>query len=423
MERVVSAINSGHFEEALIRLGVMAIGTVDNEQQASRWQQALPPENHAQVETFFRRQIEGAALRLEAANTHPLALLAALDRHLHEDSRDGYQGVPTLDLDGVRYALLRRGYARRTSASIQSPNIGAWCRYHSIIPQKLPVGASFFTVDIVPLRFVSSAQRQHLACRLSHFTDQVVLQIEETPGSFRAIGLSDARCRRERLLQELETCRSSAIAFWVAPELTVPKPLQEEVSRLFASSPAEQMLLAVPGSFHECAGDGKWHNTARVFTGNGTAQPSHAKLTQYAYGRNEFGDYQHAEGIVTSRRITVFLTPLGLVGVAICKDFSDASAPEVEAAWNLIAPDWLLVPSYGDHERTLKRHRERAQEHDTRRGMRSLIANQEPRFANQHGQGRCCASAPGFLRADGDEQAVAVGGSTLQVNNPLFRSR
>ncbi len=421
MERVVSAINSGHFEDALIRLWVMAIATVDDEQQASRWQQALPSGNHAQVETFLGRQIDGAALSLETANDHPLALLAALDRHLHEYSRDGYRGVPTLDIGGVTYALVRRGFARQTSASIQSPNIGAWCRYHSVIPQTLPVGASHFTVHIVPLRFVPSAFRQHVSCRLSHFHDEVVLQIEESPASpsFRAVGLSDEPCRRERLLQELNTCRSDAIGFWVAPELTVPPPLQEEAGRLLANNPARQLLLAVPGSFHECA-DGQWRNSARVFTGNGTPQPSHAKLTQFSYGRNGQGDYQRVEGIVASRRITVFLTPLGLVGVAICKDFSDASAPEVEAVWNVIAPDWLLVPSYGDEAHTLRRHRERAREHDSRRGIRSLIANQEPSFANQHGQRVCDASAPGFLRADGGEQAVASGGSTLQVKNPLF---
>jgi hypothetical protein len=112
---------------------------------------------------------------------------------------------------------------------------------------------------------------------------------------------------------------------------------------------------------------------------------------------------------------------LGLVGVAICKDFSDASAVEIKAAWDVIAPDWMLVASYGDREKTLKRHRERAREHASLWGTRSLIANQEPFFGSRDGGTVEALSqkAPGFLLTAQGEQAITVGGSTLTTPSPV----
>ena len=83
------------------------------------------------------------------------------------------------------------------------------------------------------------------------------------------------------------------------------------------------------------------------------------------------------EAIEASRKKVVLLeTPLGLVGVAICKDFSDKGSSLVRTLWESLSPDWLLVPSMGDEE-TLRLHEPCAKERAKLHGIRSAVANQQ----------------------------------------------
>lgn len=421
MESVIEAIINGQPEEALIRLWVKAESTVMGDKQTSLWQARRSGQPPPSIE--LPDWLESPDIRdRQIVAQHPLELLAALDAYLHEMVRDSHHAIPRLEIDGHRYALIHRAFARNTSALTQTPNPGAWCRYHSIIPFELTIGSSRLDISVVPVDWLQRRGLPEIRCRLSHFDDQVLLLIDEDAHqqSFRATGLSDESRRRESLMSEVNLCANEAIHFWVAPELTVPPALQDEVGGQLAAINATDLLLCVPGSFHSQDRQGHWRNTTQVFNGNGSRLPKQHKLTQFSW-RPAPGEATVHEGILASRQITVFLTPVGLVGVAICKDFSDASAVEIKAAWDLIAPDWMLVASYGDREKTLKRHREKASEHATLWGTRSLIANQEPFFSSSHGTTAKAPSdkAPGFLLAAQGEQAVAVGGSTLTTPNPV----
>jgi hypothetical protein len=251
MESVIKAIIDGQPEEALIRLWVKAESTVMGVKQASVWQARRSGQPPLSIE--LPDWLESPDVRhRQAVALRPLELLAALDAYLHEQVRHSHHAIPCLEIDGHRYALIHRAFARNTSALTQTPNPGAWCRYHSIIPLALTIGSSRVDISVVPVDRLQRCGLPEIRCRLSHFDDQVLLLIDEDEHqqSFRATGLSDESRRRESLMSEVNLCGDEAIHFWVAPELTVPPALQDEVGDWLAAIDAPDLLLCVPGSFH-----------------------------------------------------------------------------------------------------------------------------------------------------------------------------
>jgi hypothetical protein len=417
MDSILDAIIAGQPEEALIRLWVKAEATVEGAKQASIWQTRHPQRTPLKVQFHDWLEDPHPDYR-QAIAQDPLALFEALDTHLHQQGRDWSRVIPTLQIEGTPYALIRRAFPRNTSARSQPPNPGVWCRHHNVIPLAIAVGNSRVDISVVPVDRVPPNMVREINCRLSHFNDQVLLLIEEDTlrGSFLATGLSDENLRRKTLIGEMEQCARDRIHLWVAPELTAPLSLQDEVGRRLAAMNPQDLLLGVPGTFHWQDANGNRHNTAQVFNGNGSRLPKQHKLTQFSYRKSDEATSFH-EDILASRCITLLNTPLGLVGVAICKDFSDASAVEIKAAWDLIAPDWMLVPSCGDSAKTLKLHHQRAEEHWTLRAIRSLVANQELSF-ERNGRRVTDDSVPGFLWAAEQAQPADAGGSTLTTNLP-----
>jgi hypothetical protein len=102
------------------------------------------------------------------------------------------------------------------------------------------------------------------------------------------------------------------------------------------------------------------------------------------------------------------VTPVGTVGVAICKDHFDATASgQIRACWDRLAPDWLLVPSMGD-DKSVAAHSKRAKEAWEVRRTRSVVANQEPRLS-----AAAVAAVPGFIQRGPVAEAAVVGGTTF----------
>lgn len=75
-----------------------------------------------------------------------------------------------------------------------------------------------------------------------------------------------------------------------------------------------------------------------MLDGAGNAVLEHHKLVSYG----TLADFM--EDIQLGDCITVLITPIGTVAIAICKDFCD---DHVGAIWHQIQPEWLLVPAYG----------------------------------------------------------------------------
>lgn len=90
-------------------------------------------------------------------------------------------------------------------------------------------------------------------------------------------------------------------------------------------------------------------NRALLVDGKGNALCEHLKLVQ-------FGALEAwLEAIHLGDEITVLVTPIGTVAIAICKDFCDDHAGQI---WQQLQCEWLLVPAYGRgsaaHERAAK---------------------------------------------------------------------
>jgi hypothetical protein len=416
MNEIFAAIEKGQLEEALIRLWLLALKDDNNATHLSRWQQTqaagstIPP--IAQWldawQTAHRAQVE----------SHPLALLQALDEFLGQQTRYSIQSDNTfkdlVDERGITHTLVRRRLPRHTPANQQTPNIEHWCHHHTLISSPIVSKGGELHIEFMALRTRSITGKQLKDCltgqqavkiRLSHFDDGVALTFEEesAPDRFFAAGLTDEALRQKHLLAELAEAVNTH--WWVAPELTVPVPMQNEISKLLAANP-NSLLVAVPGSFHYYDGEDR-RNRAQIFDGYGKSLFSHDKLTQFS---DRDAKPNVHENILVATRLVLVDTPLGLVGVAICKDFCDVGNSALLNAWNDIAPDWLLVPSYGNAEDTLKAHQKRALEHWSSRQTRSLVANQQRHYA-----ATCDEPTPGFLQDGKASTPVAVGGSTLEA--------
>ena len=165
------------------------------------------------------------------------------------------------------------------------------------------------------------------------------------------------------------------------------------------------MLLCVPGSFHELDGINRV-NRSVVLNANGRSVTHQDKCSQFTFLSDQ-DDLLH-EHIIARRVLTLLVTPIGLVGIAICKDHFDAGANGLlNAAWNRLAPDWLLVPSMGD-SKTIEAHKRRARENWNVRRTNTLVANQELQTTSHPPN-----SAPGFIYRSNDPDPVTKCGSTF----------
>ncbi|MDZ4251055.1 MAG: hypothetical protein U1A72_00590 [Sulfuritalea sp.] len=425
MKEILADIANQNLGQALIRLWLLAESTVGGVQMLSTW---LSANDIARHEWSVKRLIEcmdhGKQLEFEDLN-QSLALISALDQQLALATLGAWRPgmAPALTLGDCTYWLVRRDIPPKpsTPAERQNPNLEHWFRHFRVLPSRITLGGAFIDVELKTLGDVTPAGPRPATgpsrVHLSHFQDGVALRVKEDPARnlFHALGLTDEVARADSLRMEFDFACEFGAQLWVAPELTVLASLRLEVARWLVDLPGHEArpLLSVPGSFHETVNGGQV-NRAAVIDRAGKVVARHDKLTQFSYDSQ---GVTLTEDIRACRRIELLMTPIGVVGVAICKDFSDASSELVNAAWNLLAPDWLLVPSMGDQASTQKRHLERAEEHWKRRGIRSVVANQE---AHIEGCALPPDPAPGFVcpaigYAEGGSAAVAAGPRRIHI--------
>lgn len=407
-QRILEDITGGRHEQALIRLWLWAEGTENGSQRLSVWRQSFGREEHFFKAETILAALERSPILLDAdAANYPLAVIEALDRFLglNPDLPGGRGSMTKVEEAGVGYWLLRRMPKPGVPADRQEPNLEKWFRHFRVLPDRIALGESAVEIDLVSVANPHGEDMTApLSVRLSHFDDGVTTRFDERHESdtFWATGLDDEGKRLDSISAELKAIGVVRDRVWVAPELTVTPGLRERIGRLLASEPLKQLLIAVPGSFHETA-EGRQVNRAAILDGDGAVLTHHEKLTLFSYPHAKTGR-QTCECIVAQRRITLLATPIGLVGVAICKDFSDETATGlIQAVWNRLAPDWLLVPSMGD-ESTLRLHHACAESHAGLRGTRTAVANQQA-FDKEPRPGFVC-----FKK--GTIETVAPGGSS-----------
>ena len=414
MQGVLQLVAAGNLGSALTRLWVLAERSVDDTQTLSLWLGQWARNSHEQRFAQYVDLLRQHHLFPAEVMDYPLARVAALAA-VHAERRPlavvAKSQPPALEIDGERYRLLRRLPAAgpRRPAEQCSPNLEAWFRHFRVVPERVQIGAASVQVNVEALGYVTperSPDAAELRFRVSHFTDAASLRAEENHhvADFFATGLDAADERESSFLAELERVRRESANLWLAPELTLTSDLRRRLAVSLAERRAESLLLCVPGTCHEV--DGRHRvNRALVFNGNGLRVAHQDKCSQFSY---PVGVQELHEGIDARRSVTLLLTPIGTVGIAICKDHFDASASGlIRACWDRLAPDWLLVPSMGD-ARTVEAHGKRAKESWDVRRTRSLVANQEARLARGAEE-----PAPGFIRRGGVAEPVAVGGSTF----------
>jgi hypothetical protein len=197
--------------------------------------------------------------------------------------------------------------------------------------------------------------------------------------------LTDEVTRRDTLILALREARVAGARMVVFPELTVPRALWGDVADEMCTLGG--FVLVVPGSFHE-ANEGVNHNVTCALDGGGTVLFEHTKLLAMRT-TNAAGD-PLIEAITTGDRITLLETPLGLLAIAVCRDFCEGTPPGA-GIWSAIAPGLVLVPSMSGRS-TLGAHERRAAELYREHATRTAIAIQPERDEEWREEGGHCVA-------------------------------
>jgi hypothetical protein len=250
---------------------------------------------------------------------------------------------------GDRELYLVRLARERTPHTARQPDvIYTHLRYHAIIPARVDCDAvRSYPVRVEQMRHGTARTEEALARRsvrvaTTSFGDHA-------PIDFGELTVPTAEERTRKLAKAIEDAAARDIDILVAPELTVPADARAALQRELRWGTGRELAIIAPGSFHEREGT-EIYNRAILVDGKGNELCVHRKLTKF--GRLD----GWIESISLGDEITVLITPIGTVALAICKDFCD---DHVGRVWEQIQPEWLIVPAYGKgasaHETAAKR--------------------------------------------------------------------
>ena len=378
MDKVLALISAERLRDALVRLWVVADERVANDRALNAWESGLIPATHDRLrKQFLKLFAEGKSIGPLPAKQDPLALIVALDEHLAHFTP--VHRVPRLDheIDNARYWLVRHFASRRPNARVagQHGNKSHWFRYHSVIPAEYATRGLRLKVQVREAPATTEARLKVLVAAdairvfVGHFTDAARLTSEENAGGKKFFtGLTDEGARWTEIERQLDRAVERHADLIVFPELTVLPVHRERIhawlrQRLDAGEPGPTLIVA--GSFHE-RDKGRRVNRAELAGASGLIL-THDKIRPFGKAEGV------AENITTGGSIQIAMTSLGLVTIPICKDFNDAAGVD----WQLLGPDWCLVPSMGD-ETSMRAHEGQAQRLGKLHfGTYSVVANQE----------------------------------------------
>lgn len=236
-------------------------------------------------------------------------------------------------------------------------------------PNGIPFGVQLTELSARDAAAFRAHARGDLSGFLVHLETGVQLEMQNVGSRWYATGFSQNDAAPTTILER--TQEASGCTFLVIPECTVPPDLRGAIAQTLAQMKTPAPLLTVAGSFHELeSGDLLPVNAAYVLDARGNELIRHCKTFPAALPGG------HAEGIRTHNELHALATPIGLIAVAICAEFSHASQA-ANAFWSALAPDWMLVPSMGE-ESTLELHLATASALQGTHKTTTLVANQPP---------------------------------------------
>ncbi|MBF0141366.1 MAG: hypothetical protein HQL74_13940 [Magnetococcales bacterium] len=230
-------------------------------------------------------------------------------------------------------------------------------------------------------------------CYLGSFADGIQPDWNNMPhGKCTCSKLKEPEVRRESLRQALEEARALHADVVVLPELSLCPEMRHFVCD-WLQNEHHPFCMVVPGSFHEEPdSEGVPVNRTRLLDAQGYEVLTHEK--RIPFGTDKVCD----EVIRPGKRLRLLRTPLGLVALAICRDFLEKSAANIEL-WEMVAPDWVFVPSMSPIQ-GVGAHEDQAQFLSNCCGTRSLVPNQcphgtyEPIYPGDDGNSHGFASWP-----------------------------
>ncbi len=249
---------------------------------------------------------------------------------------------------GREHYLIRLARERMPHTARQADVLYTHLRYHALVPARIELDAMHsYPVHVEHMRHGTIRCEEALARGIvkvatTSFGDGARIDFDE-------LTVPTAAERAGKLSKAIAGAAARGVDILVAPELTLPPSARAAVLRDLRWGSGPELALLAPGSFHEREAD-RVFNRAVLVDGKGNELCTHRKLTK-------FGELEGwLESIALGDEITVLVTPIGLVALAICKDFCD---DHIGRVWEQIQPEWLLVPAYGRgasaHETAAKR--------------------------------------------------------------------
>ncbi len=294
--------------------------------EEARWQEALGGDRPLPFASLAGATPSRALLELECLDH--LAWLYAGSARLAP--------AQTIRLRDREHHLVRLARERTPSTARQADVIYTHLRYHALIPTRVecdPVRSYRVRVEQMrhgALRCEEALARRSVRVATTGFGDDARIDFNE-------LTVPTAAERTRKLAQAVEDAAARGIDILVAPELTMPASARAELLKELRWASGPELALLAPGSFHERE-EGEIFNRAILVDGKGNELCAHRKLTKF--GRLD----GWLESIALGDEITVLVTPIGTVALAICKDFCD---DHVGRVWEQIQPEWLIVPAYG----------------------------------------------------------------------------
>jgi hypothetical protein len=378
MDKIAEFINTRCYRQALARLCRLAQEALpDGRRNLDDWELMYSPSpdkplleilDHDLNETVTQSDIE----------TDPLLWLQTIDELCHRIfGPDSTSPHDTID-DGIgksKVLRLQPGFGGG-SLTKQFGNLSYWLKHHRLIPLEnihgipvdlceIPSGHKDWTAS----RFETTIFRIGIV----HFTDSLKLDIRYTDKRFFICnGINDAEQRLAAALEHIRKAHEAEVHLLIMPEMTITVNMRTQISeRMMELSLMDgedhdlSVPLIVPGSFHEQCDSG-WRNHAEALCGlDGVTLFGSDKRERVTF--NDCGEMIES----SPTPITCLATPIGVIGLTICRDLFAGSS---SAVLHSLPLDWLLVPSMSDK---LGPHKAAAKTlHDTR-GTVIAVANQQ----------------------------------------------
>lgn len=281
---------------------------------------------------------------------------------------------PVRSVSDTAYYLLRKHRGRPTRADRRPYTAPHVLRRFDVVrrqqgQQELLLGMLDQRADAVLNRHQASPTGY-----VVHFDAGLELDLLSHAAGIQVAAIKEAEAHQGHVLGALRLAAGST--FLVFPECTMPAALCEVLSQAIGAS-SNPPALTLAGSFHEPQAHlpgGPCLNRAQLLDHRGRSVLTHVK-TASATLISRRGKVL-PEYITLHSRMHGLVTSLGVIGVAICIEFSDPCAEPLRA-WTAVAPRWMLVPSMGEDSTVALHVRTAESLRDTHRTT-TLIANQSP---------------------------------------------